>query len=65
VWINHSEHCPGGARIELREALLRALWPFVEARMAVAAALAELEAAAHNQISGARLEGGSNDRRLV
>jgi hypothetical protein len=48
--------------IAVREALLRALWPFVEARMAVAAALAELEAASHN---GARLEGGSYDRRLV
>jgi hypothetical protein len=51
--------------IAVREALLRALWPFVEARMAVAAALAELEAASHNQISGARLEGGSNDTRLA
>jgi len=48
--------------IAVREALLRALWPFVEARMAVAAALAELEAASHN---GARLEGGSYDTRLA
>src|SRR5258708_5888451 len=31
--------------IAIRNVLLRALWPFVEARMAVAAALAELETA--------------------
>jgi hypothetical protein len=51
--------------IAVREALLRALWPFVEARTVVAAALAELEEASHNQTSGALLEGENNDRQLV
>ncbi len=42
--------------IAVRETLLRALWPYVEARVAAAAALAELETTSHN---GATQEEGN------